>query len=137
VAPQIWRWWSLSDDNAVTGQRCAYTLGSCQDLRRCLLNVRRPVLPDRLDHQVCRGPIFRPPSCRGQCPGQARWRSDANFAGRGDIDAAEPELRQVIPHGPSRDAAAARGLSPASFAATLPHTITSQRLITAVMDDDE
>jgi hypothetical protein len=34
------------------------------------------------------------------------------------------------------DAAAARGLSTASFAATLLHTITRERLFNAVMDDD-
>ena len=63
-----------------------------------------------------------------------RWHIEQD-AGRGNSPLAIP-----IPPGDQEileQAAAARGLSVASFAADLLHVIASQRLIGAVMDDDD
>jgi hypothetical protein len=58
-----------------------------------------------------------------------------------DDDARERMAALAVPIPPAdqeilQQAAEARGLSAASFAADLLHVITSQRLIRAVMDDD-
>ena len=82
-------------------------------------------------------PLLRGRSEQSLCHAATAWRLKFGAGG-----APKDDATLVVPIPPAdlpvlEDAAAARGLSPASFAATLLHTITSQRLITAVMDDDE
>ena len=71
----------------------------------------------------------------------ARGRLRHHAANHGPQDAGRGNSPLAIPIPPGdqeilEQAAAARGLSVASFAADLLHVIASQRLIRAVMDDD-
>jgi hypothetical protein len=91
---------SSGNDVAVTAERDVNTPSSGEDLRRRLVEVPRAGAVDCGDDFLRCPPIPSPPDCLNRQSAELGWRSDADFPGRGDVDAVKPEPAEIVDRSP-------------------------------------
>jgi hypothetical protein len=69
---------------------------------RCLVEVPRAGAVDCGDDFLRFPPIPSPPGCLNRQSAELGWRSDADFPGRGDVDAVKPEPAELVDRSPSK-----------------------------------